>query len=131
MSNIRTFCSLIFFLSPVPSSPVSFNLMQLDGEPNQLMASWSPPDPTNGIITAYTVYCRVVSDQGFKAVRPTLTGSDSSVTIMGLMPFTSYECYVTANTSVGEGPPSNNDTAMTDEDGGLLISCMNSTILLI
>ena len=125
MSNIRTFCSLIFFLSPVPSSPVSFNLMQLDGEPNQLMASWSPPDPTNGIITAYTVYCRVVSDQGFKAVRPTLTGSDSSVTIMGLMPFTSYECYATANTSVGEGPPSNSDIAMTDEDGGLLISCMN------
>ena len=94
------------------------------------MATWSPPDPTNGIIAAYTVFCKMPSDEEF-TIRDTLNNSTLSATILGLMPFTSYECYVTANTSVGEGPPSNNDTAMTDEDGGLLISCMNLTILLI
>ena len=99
-----------------PSRPLVFNLTQIDGASNQLMASWSSPDPTNGIITAYTVFCKMPSDQEF-TIRDTLNNSPLSATIMGLIPFTSYECYVTANTSVGEGPPSNNDTAMTDEDG--------------
>ena len=103
----------------VPSSPLSFNLTQIDGDPNQLLASWSLPDPTNGIITAYTVFCKLPSDQEV-TIRDTLNNSTLSATVMGLVPFTSYECYVTANTSVGEGPPSNDDTAMTDEDGGFL-----------
>ena len=71
----------------------------------------------NGNIVAYTMFCRMGSDQEF-TIRDTLNSSALSATLMGLIPFTSYECYLTANTSVGEGPPSNNDTAMTDEYGG-------------
>ena len=100
----------------VPSSPLSFNLIQLDGEPYQLMASWSPPEFENGNIVAYTVFCRMVYDQDF-TFRDTLDSLTLSVNVTDLMPFTSYECHVTANTSAGEGPPSNNATAMTDEDG--------------
>ena len=88
------------------------------------MASWSPPDPTNGIITAYTVFCKMPSDQEFT----TLNISTLSATIMELIPFTSYECYVTANTSVGEGPPSNNDTAMTDEGGEFSLKVVSREI---
>ena len=100
----------------VPTKPLSFNINSSVGKPEQLEASWSPPNNENGIIIAYTVFCKLTSDTDF-TIRDTLNGSTLSVTILGLMPFTSYECYVTANTSVGEGPPSNNDTAVTDEDG--------------
>ena len=37
--------------------------------------------------------------------------------VQDLSAFTVYECSVRANTSAGEGGPSNIDTAMTDEDG--------------
>ena len=107
--------SVHVFPVAAPSSPVSFELADIDGEPNQLMASWSPPNLSNGIITAYTVFCRIVPDEEF-SIEAYVNGSVVAVKIMGLMPFTSYECYVTANTSIGEGPPSNNGTAMTDED---------------
>ena len=36
----------------------------------------------------------------------TTSGDVTEATVMGLLPFTSYDCSVTANTSVGEGPPS-------------------------
>ena len=67
------------------------------------MASWLPPDFENGNIVAYTLFCRMALDQEY-TIRGVLNSSTSSATIMDLMPFTSYECYVTANTSVGEGP---------------------------
>ena len=34
-----------------------------------------------------------------------------------LLPFTNYDCYVTASSSVGEGPPSNVRTQRTVESG--------------
>ena len=34
-----------------------------------------------------------------------------------LLPFTAYECFVTANTSVGAGDASNSDDERTNEDG--------------
>ena len=105
-----------FSYNIVPSSPLSFMLTQIQRVSTWLMASWLPPDFENGNIVAYTLFCRMALDQEY-TIRGVLNSSTSSATIMDLMPFTSYECYVTANTSVGEGPPSNNGTAMTDEDG--------------
>ena len=48
-----------------------------------------------------------------------MTTSDNvtEATVMGLLPFTSYDCSVTANTSVGEGPPSPTLTQRTVESG--------------
>ena len=39
----------------------------------------------------------------------------------GLNPYTQYSCYVTANTSAGEGSPSSVMTARTVEDGEAFI----------
>ena len=47
------------------------------------------------------------------------TSGTTSVTINDLTAFTFYQCYVTASTSAGEGPPSNNSTERTVEDGEL------------
>ena len=106
------------------------------GLPNQLSASWSPPIPKNGIIIAYTVYCNTSANQtypeqiigpnvptvrsvvdgislgGMSMLRPPATMSTFTT---GLSPYTQYNCYVTANTSVGEGPPSQIMTAGTDQ----------------
>ena len=47
----------------------------------------------------------------------TTSGNVTEATVMGLLPFTSYDCFVTANTSVGEGPPSDTKTQRTVEGG--------------
>ena len=39
------------------------------------------------------------------------------VQVTGLSAFTAYECFVTANTSVGEGDESNLDVEITNEAG--------------
>ena len=41
----------------------------------------------------------------------------TSVTITDLKASTCYECYATANTSVGEGAKTNTFSAKTDDDG--------------
>ena len=89
----------------------------IPGSPNQLSATWSPPIPKNGIITAYTVYCNTSASQAYPeqvigpnvpSVRSVVNGSTLAVTFnAGLNPYTHYDCYVTANTSVGEGMQSN------------------------
>ena len=37
--------------------PLNFTLDNVTNEPTQLLATWSTPNPTNGIITGYTVTC--------------------------------------------------------------------------
>ena len=61
------------------------------------------------------VYCRSVG--GEFTVQETHAGGATTASITGLEPFTSYECYVTANTSVGEGSESNMFTQETSEAG--------------
>ena len=106
------------------------------GSPNQLSASWSPPIPKNGIIIAYTVYCNTSASQAYPeqiigpnvpTVRSVINGAslggmsmfippaNMSTFTTGLNPYTQYNCYVTANTSVGEGAPSQIVTARTDQ----------------
>ena len=111
----------------VPSSPLAFSLSTIPGSPNQLLASWSPPIPKNGIITAYTVYCNTSASQAYieqmigpnvPTVRSVTSGSSLAVTFTtGLKPYTQYDCYVTASTSVGEGEPSQIVTKNTAETG--------------
>ena len=47
----------------------------------------------------------------------TTSGDVTEATVMGLLPFTNYDCSVTASTSVGEGPPSIALTQRTVESG--------------
>ena len=87
----------------------------------------------NGVILYYTVYCAVrMSETGSDSsgsrgtspdgsdtstVSSTVSGNETSAVVTELIPYTFYDCYVTANTSVGEGNASVVDSAQTDESG--------------
>lgn len=80
------------------------------------MAAWIPPEPPNGIITAYSIFCRLSGDENFNLVGVVMPPSLER-TLDDLMPFTNYTCVVTANTSAGEGQETEPRTATTDQDG--------------
>ena len=113
-----------YFSPTAPSSPLNLSVSTVPGSPNQLSASWSPPIPKNGIIIAYTVYCNTSASQAYPeqvigpnvpTVRSVVNGTTLAVILTtGLSPYTQYNCYVTANTSAGEGTPSQIVIAMTD-----------------
>ena len=127
---------ILFFL--VPSSPLNLSLSPVLGSPTKLTASWSAPIPKNGIITAYSVYCNTSANQLYPeqaigsnvpTIRSVVNGTTLAVVISGLSPYTQYSCYVTANTSVGEGSPSTIVTVQTAQSGN--ISALTSTNLYI
>eukprot|EP00731_Ephydatia_muelleri_P007378 Em0003g1626a len=109
----------------VPSSPLALSVSTVSGSPNQLSASWSSPIPKNGIIIAYTIYCNTSASQAYPeqvigpnvpTARSVVNGTAMAVIFStGLNPYTQYDCYVTANTSVGEGTPSLVITTRTSE----------------
>ena len=113
----------------VPSSPQNFSLSPVAGSPSQLSASWSVPIPKNGIITGYSVYCNTSANQSYPeqviesdvpTIRSVVNGTTLAVTLTGLNPYTLYSCYVTANTSMGEGSPSTILTVQTLQSGNSL-----------
>ena len=96
------------------------------GNPTQLSARWSVPIPRNGVIISYSVYCNTSEDQAYPeqmiganapTIRSVVNGTTLATTLTGLYPFTQYTCYVTANTSVGEGSTSDMLTEQTTEFG--------------
>ena len=114
--------TLCFIFFPVPSPPQMFVLVATGS--TGLTASWEPPVPANGNITGYTVYCRTAENQLSSEQSPTFTPlstttGDVTADITGLTAFTNYECYATANTSIGEGTASNTKTVRTDQFGEL------------
>ena len=78
-----------------------------------LLAMWSEPLHNNLPITGYTVYCNTSASQAYPeqvigpnipTIRSVVNGTTLAVTFnTGLNPYTQYSCYVTANTSAGEG----------------------------
>ena len=115
---------MLLFL--VPSSSPSILLSPVIGYSTELYINWSVPIPRNGIITGYTVYCNISINQSFPEqaigpnipiIRSVVNGTTLAVILTGLYPYTQYSCYVTANTSAGEGSPSVIVTARTAEDG--------------
>ena len=112
----------------VPSSPQNFSLSPVAGSPSQLSASWSVPIPRNGIITGYSVYCNTSANQSYPeqvigsnvpTIRSVVNGTTLAATLSGLSPYTQYSCYVTANTSVGQGSPSAILTTLSTQSGNL------------
>ena len=79
------------------------------------------PSPANGIITNYTLTCSRSGVQFYEdQVNPeqfinNFDGQTTSATLMNLLPFTNYTCYITATTSAGEGDMSGPVTQATDE----------------
>ncbi len=89
-------------------------LSMVAGSPTMLSASWMVPDPTNGVITGYTIRC---SSTPLGMLPPfIISASVTETNLENLTPFTSYSCSISANTSAGEGGNSNMETATTDED---------------
>ena len=120
-----------YVLFLVPSPPLNFALAPVAGSPTQLSASWFAPIPKNGIITGYSVYCNTSANQSYPeqvigsnvpTTRSVVNGATLAVTLTGLNPYTQYGCYVTANTSVGVGSPSNIVTVQTAQSGINMLS---------
>lgn len=92
-------------------------LSMIPRSPNELLASWSEPQPPNGEITGYTINC---SSPSSVMVEPVLVdGSVMATTLRNLIAFTNYTCTISASTRAGTGDTSNPDTERTAEDGKL------------
>lgn len=111
----------------MPSAPLNCVVSAVAGSPTFLSVSWSTPMPKNGVITLYSIYCNTTGSQPYPeqvigpnmpTIRSSATATTMSVTFnTALKPYTNYSCYVTANTSVGEGRPSVVVTGRTAEGG--------------
>ena len=90
----------------VPSIPLGLTLQGRTA--TSLQISWSPPSFINGANLAYRVEYRgvatenAVNDSFF--VPNFLESTTTSVTISGLVPFSTYTIGVRASTSAGAGP---------------------------
>lgn len=118
----------------MPYEPQSPRAQKISGSPTELNVSWEAPLEPNGIITSYKVYCIEANKDISKSNNNTtdsatlmelsainttevVPGTATETVVTGLTPYTYYDCYVTANTSVGEGNVSGSATARTDEYG--------------
>lgn len=112
---------------------MSVQVETVTGQPSQLSVSWQPPLTPNGLLTGYTAYCIESPDDevygsGPPSVFPfqnitsnaTVLGSESSTVVDGLDPYTTYDCFVTAYTLIGEGEPSYAASGTTDESSKLI-----------
>ena len=131
------------------------------GSPTKLYIQWKPPEEPNGIIAAYSIYCKkaIVDDAEILGSAsgsiPTSSGSatlaamsrveyelgdisDYTILVVSngtqleafvedLTPFTNYGCFITANTSVGEGSSSRIVTATTDESSEFIVLLQQCT----
>ena len=75
---------------------------------------WNTPLQPNGVVTQYQLRC---SGSGQVVTRSVL-GSQTTTTLSGLLPYTTYSCSNTAHTSAGGGPAAT-VTATTAQDGEL------------
>ena len=105
----------------VPSAPRNFTVSRVDGSSGTLSVLWAEPDPTNGVISNYTIRCyETVS--GLAITPLTIDGNSVfTATLMNLTPFTEYECTISASTGAGEGNRSDPQIATTDEDGIVIV----------
>ncbi len=85
------------------------------GSPDTLSASWTEPDPANGIISGYTINCTTPTGE---MLQPFNIGpGETSAMLDGLVAYTNYTCIISATTGAGEGQFSTPLTVTTVEDG--------------
>ena len=124
----------------VPSAPTLPKIEMIVGQASQLLVTWQPPSTPNGMIVQYTAYCSLgdqalvtndsqlsngsgSGDEELSTVNiisnVTVAGSALSAIVDGLKPYTSYVCFVTAFTSIGEGETSHVVSGLTYESSKL------------
>ena len=76
--------------------------------------TWGPPDhdKLNGLLVEYRIRC----SDGRQVHIKNVTGSQTTTTLSGLLPYISFSCNITAHTSVGGGPAAT--TSVTTEQDG-------------
>ena len=151
----------LILCSSVPDKPVNTTVTKVIGSPSKLYIQWKPPEEPNGIIFAYSIYCKEaiiddaeilgsasgsistssgsatlaamsrveyelgdISDYTFLVVS---NGTQLKAFVEDLTPFTNYGCFITANTSVGEGSSSRIVTAITDESSEFIVLLQQCT----
>ena len=143
---------------------MNITVARVVGSPTKLYIQWKLPEEPNGIVLAYSVYCKeaiiddaeVLSSASGSILFSTSSGSGTLTAMSGgedglgdisdytilvvsngtqseafvedLTPFTNYECFITANTSVGEGSSSKIVTATTDESSESAAMCRCLTV---
>ena len=85
-----------------------------------IIVAWGAPATPNGVITEYQLQC----SGGGEVFSFTVMGSQTTTTLSGLLPYTSYSCSITAHTSVGGGPAAT--TSVTTEQDSESISIFYS-----
>ena len=132
-------CLFVCLYIIVPSAPEQPVVSRVVGSPLDLFVTWTSPSEPNGIIESYTVYCYKPTpdsgngtqqysgdgsgmqqpDVGDESMHPhtIVPGNETQAAVTGLQSYTTYNCYVVANTSAGAGNPSFARSATTDESG--------------
>ena len=100
-------CSYSPYIPAPDGRPTDFKVSQTSSR--SLTLSWRPIDPLlqNGVITNYTLKCNssmMYPMQVSPDVNIEASNEEYSVPIQELIPGTSYQCTVYANTSEGRGP---------------------------
>ena len=96
--TITTVISLIMCCTVPVGPPRQF--FGVAASSTSIIFSWSAPETPNGVITKYQLQC----SGGGQSFSPVVPGSQTTTTLSGLLPYTSYSCSITAHTSVGGGP---------------------------
>ena len=94
--SIATVISLMMCCT-VPAGPPR-QVFGIAENSNVISLHWSAPATPNGVITEYQLQCSGGGQVFNRTVMETTT------TLSGLLPYTSYSCSITAHTSVGGGP---------------------------
>ena len=136
MKLVLLFVCLLLLVPSAPEQPV---VSRVVGSPLNLFVTWMSPTEPNGVIVSYTVYCyKPTTDLGNGThqhsgngsevqqpdvgnesmyVKTIVPANETQAVVTGLEPYTTYNCYVVANTSAGAGNPSFAHRATTDESG--------------
>ena len=91
-------CVTFDYLNSVPGPPAEF--MGISNTSRSITFTFKPPQKPNGV---YSLQCcsAIIDDK--KAHMLSLNGTQSRITLTGLLPYTNYSCNITAHNIFGEG----------------------------
>lgn len=116
-------------LDDVPDAPAGIKASALTGD--SILISWLPPKHRNGLILHYTVYTRETGRKGQAQNHMVRVDDDGNPRIFesrGLIENHSYDYWVTASTSIGEGEPTSVVSQVTTTKAPARVASFSQTI---
>ena len=98
-------------VTELPGKPGTPTVTAAAATPTSLNVSWTAPTNTGPAITAYNLQYRKNNEVNWTAA--TYAGTDTSTTLTGLTPGTTYDVQVMAKNTEGDSPWSNSGSATT------------------